>query len=54
MAIKLNFFIYLAVKFIAEVDKYPNTGPHEVPNVLSRCQYGAINGTTHIEMIFSF
>jgi hypothetical protein len=22
--------------------------------VLSRCQYGAINGTTHIEMIFSF
>jgi hypothetical protein len=46
--------IYSTIKCIAEMDTFSNSGPHKVPYVLSRSQYGTFSGKTHIKTIFSF
>jgi hypothetical protein len=51
---KIECYMYSTIKCIAEIDTFPNTGPHTVPYVLSRSQYGAISGMTHIKTTVNF
>jgi hypothetical protein len=46
--------VHSIAKCIRDFGTFTNTGPHEVPYVLSRPQYDTISGTTHIKTIFSF
>jgi len=37
---KTDHYMSTATKCIAEIDTFPNTVPHKVSYVLSRCHYG--------------
>jgi len=50
----MKHYKFSTIKCLGELDIFSDTGPHKVPYVLSRCQYGIISGTTHIKTIFSF
>jgi hypothetical protein len=51
---KIKHYTSSTIKYSREIDIFSNTGPHKVPYVLSRCQYGTISGTSHIKTICSF